>query len=347
MNGAVSMSMKKISSGYLGVILVMALAALATLLAHTEWVRSTGMSPVVLGIIVGMIFGNTLPAGVLERLRPGTAFAVKYILRAAIIFYGFRITFQNILEVGVPGLLVSVVMVTSTLLLGVFLGKKLFKMDPELALLTASGSAICGAAAVCATESVLRSESHKTIVAVSTVVLFGTISMFAYPALERMGILNMSSDIFGIYIGGSVHEVAQVVVAGNAVNEAAAASGIIVKMTRVMLLVPVLLSIGFFVAKRSKANGAVSGQKFPIPYFVLGFILVAGINSLNLFSAEVVDEINIADTFLLTMAMCALGMGTTFSKFKEAGTKPIYLASLLFIWLLVGGFAVTKLVTGI
>ena len=347
MSGAISMSIKKISSGYLGVALVMALAAIATLVAQTEWVRSTGMSPVVLGIIVGMIFGNTLPAGVLERLKPGTTFAVKYVLRAAIIFYGFRITFQNILEVGAPGLLVSVLMVTSTLLLGVFLGKKLFNMDPELALLTASGSAICGAAAVCATESVLRSESHKTIVAVSTVVLFGTISMFVYPALERLGVLNMSSVIFGIYIGGSIHEVAQVVVAGNAVNEAAAASGIIVKMTRVMLLVPVLLSIGFFVVKKNTAGGAPSGQKFPIPYFVLGFILVAGINSLNLFSVESVDKINVADTFLLTMAMCALGMGTTFSKFKEAGTKPIYLASLLFVWLLVGGFCITKLVTGI
>jgi uncharacterized integral membrane protein (TIGR00698 family) len=171
--------------------------------------------------------------------------------------------------------------------------------------------------------------------------------MFVYPALEHLGILNMSSDIFGIYIGGSIHEVAQVVVAGNAVNEAAANSGVIVKMTRVMLLVPVLLSLGFFVIRKSKVNGQASGQKFPIPYFVLGFILVAGINSLDLFSSEAVGHINNADTFLLTMAMCALGMGTTVSKFKEAGTKPIYLASLLFIWLLVGGFFVTKLVTGI
>lgn len=304
------------------------------------------MSPVVLGILVGMIFGNALPAPILERLKPGTAFAAKYILRAAIIFYGFRITFQNIIEVGAPGLLVSVLMVTTTLLLGIFLGKKLFKMDTDLAILTAAGSAICGAAAVVATESVLRSEQHKSIVAVSTVVLFGTISMFVYPALEHLGILNMSSNIFGIYIGGSIHEVAQVVVAGNAVNEAAAASGVIVKMTRVMLLVPVLLSLGFFVVQKNKQNGTASGQKFPIPYFVLGFILVAGINSLNLFSSDAVCHINTADTFLLTMAMCALGMGTTFSKFKEAGTKPIYLASLLFIWLLVGGFFVTKLVTG-
>ncbi len=346
MSGVASISMKKISSAYLGIAVIIVLALIATYISQLAVVRSTGMSPVVLGILIGMIFGNTLPTAVIERLKPGTAFAVKYILRTAIILYGFRITFQNILEVGAPGLLVSVLMVVSTLSLGVFLGTKLFKMDPDLALLTASGSAICGAAAVCATESVIKSEPHKTIIAISTVVLFGTISMFVYPALYHFGILNMSSDIFGIYIGGSIHEVAQVVVAGNAVNEAAANSGVIVKMTRVMLLVPVLLSIGVFAMRKRKIEGQSSGQKFPIPYFVLGFILVAGINSLNLFSSESVSHINTADTFLLTMAMCALGTGTTFSKFKEAGTKPIYLASLLFIWLLVGGLLITKLVTG-
>ena len=322
------------------------MAAIATLTAQNSFVKSTGMSPVVLGIIIGMIFGNTLPVSVLDRLKPGTAFVAKYILRAAIIFYGFRITFQNIMEVGAPGLLVSVLMVTSTLLLGIFLGVKVFKMDPDLAILTASGSAICGAAAVVATESVLKADQHKAIVAISTVILFGTISMFVYPALCHLGILNMNSDIFGIYIGGSIHEVAQVVVAGNAVSELAANSGVIVKMTRVMLLVPVLLSLGFFVVRKNRRNGNEAGQKLPIPYFVLGFILVAGINSLNLFPSDAVNKINTADTFLLTMAMCALGMGTTVSKFKEAGTTPIYLASLLFVWLLLGGFFITKLVTG-
>jgi len=323
------------------------LAAIATWISQIEVVKSAGMSPVVLGIVVGMIFGNTLPVGALERLKPGTTFSVKYILRTAIIFYGFRITFQNIIAVGAPGFLVSIIMVASTLLLGIFLGKKLFKMDADLAILTACGSAICGAAAVLATESVLKAEKHKSVVAVSTVVLFGTISMFVYPALMHLGLLNMTSEAFGIYIGGSVHEVAQVVVAGNAVNEVAANSGVIVKMTRVMLLVPVLLMLGFMVVKKNKSNGDTAASKFPIPYFVLGFIAVAGINSLNLFPKVSVEAINYADTFLLTTAMCALGMGTTFSKFKEAGTKPIYLASLLFVWLLVGGFLITKLVTGI
>ena len=344
MSDALLFPEKRISSIYIGIALSILIAVAATFIAQTSFVKSSGMSPVVLGIIAGIVLGNALPSVISDKLKSGTAFATKYILRTAIIFYGFRITFQNILEVGAPGLLVSVIMVISTLLLGIFLGKKLFGLDADIALLTAAGSAICGAAAVCATESVLKNEKHKSVVAISTVVLFGTISMFVYPALYHSGILNMNSDVFGIFAGGSIHEVAQVVVAGNGVSEAAANSAVIVKMTRVMLLVPVLVSLGFLIVRKNKSNG-VTKSKFPLPYFVLGFVLVAGINSLHLFSQPSVETINTADTFLLTIAMCALGLETHFSKFKEAGTKPIYLAGMLFVWLLVGGFIVTKLVT--
>ena len=335
---------KGISSVYFGIILAALIAVAATYIAQISFVKSAGMSPVVIGIILGIVLGNSIPSFLTDKLKSGTAFASKYILRTAIIFYGFRITFQNIIEVGTPGLLVSLIMVCSTLMLGIFLGKKLFGMDSDIALLTAAGSAICGAAAVCATESVLKNEKHKSVIAISTVVLFGTISMFVYPALFHSGILHMSSDVFGIFAGGSIHEVAQVVVAGNGVNEAAANSAVIVKMTRVMLLVPVLVSLGFLIVRKNKSKSETK-NKFPLPYFVLGFVLVAGINSLHLFSQPSVETINTADTFLLTIAMCALGLETHFSKFKEAGTKPIYLASLLFVWLLVGGFFTTKLIT--
>ncbi len=337
--------MSKILSAFWGLLVVIVLAALATYTAETAFIRSTGISPVVLGIVLGMILGNILPPTATHRLKPGAVFAVKYVLRTAIILYGFRITFQNIMDVGVEGLAVSIFMVISTFLLGVFLGKKLFRMDSDLAILTASGSAVCGAAAVLATESVLKADRHKSAIAVSTVVLFGTISMFVYPALFHTGFTGMNEDAFGIYIGGSIHEVAQVVVSGNAVSEAAANSGIIVKMTRVMMLVPLLLALGFFIVKKNKGIPGHSEKKLPIPYFVLGFILVAGINSLNLFPQSTVALITTADTFLLTMAMCALGMETNFSRFRTAGKEPIYLAGLLFIWLLVGGFLVTKLVT--
>jgi len=114
---------------------------------------------------------------------PGIQFSAKTLLRTAIVFYGFRITFQEISEVGIEGLVVSIVMVATTFIIGTYVGIKYFKMDRNLAFLTASESSVCGAAAVLATEPITKSESYKSAIAVSTVVLYGTLAMFIYPVL--------------------------------------------------------------------------------------------------------------------------------------------------------------------
>ncbi len=138
-------------------------------------------------------------------------------MRFAIVIYGFRITFQQIAEVGMEGFLVSIIMLSTTFIIGSWLGYKIFDMERDTAMLTASGASVCGAAAVLATEPVLKAEGHKTAIAVSMVVLFGTISMFLYPVLystliePATGFLHMTPSEFGIYVGGTIHEVAQVV----------------------------------------------------------------------------------------------------------------------------------------
>ncbi len=170
-----------------------------------------------MGIVLGMVYANTLRRDFPVTWNPGVTFAAKKILRLAIILYGFRITFQQIGDVGVVGLTVAVVMLTSTFLLGVLAGTKLFGLDRDTAMLTAAGSSICGAAAVLATEPVLKSEPQKSATAVSTVVLFGTISMFLYPMLYGLGVIHLAPAEYGVYVGGSVHEVAQVVAAGGAI----------------------------------------------------------------------------------------------------------------------------------
>ena len=132
-------------------------------------------------------------------------------------------------------------------------------MDNDLALLTATGSAICGAAAVLGAEPVVKSEPHKTAVAVSTVVIFGTLSMFIYPILYRAGVFDLTPEQMGLYTGSTLHEVAHVVGAGNAMGKEISDSAIIVKMIRVMLLAPVLLIMSFALARR--AVKAIKGDK--------------------------------------------------------------------------------------
>lgn len=333
-----------------GILFVSLFAVAATLISYIPIVKKLEFSPLIIGILISMVYGNTLRHKLPQKWVMGILFSGKFILRTAIIFYGFRITFTDIASIGAPGLIQSVIMVTTTFLLGSFIGIRVFKMDKDTAYLTASGAAVCGAAAVLATESVLKSEPHKSAIAVTTVILFGTISMFFYPVLQKSGVLPFDQAHYGIYIGGSVHEVAQVVAAGNAIGPEASDTGVIVKMTRVMLLGPMLIMLGLFLTKKSRekivAKEESRKKKMVIPWFVFGFILVAGFNSFQLIPEASVKVINTVDTFLLTMAMCALGMETNFTKFKAAGAKPIFLGAILFLWLLGGGFLFTRLIAG-
>jgi uncharacterized integral membrane protein (TIGR00698 family) len=333
-----------------GIIFVAIFAAAATMIADLEFISSLGISPLVVGIVMGIFYANTLHNHFPQEWERGIVFSGKKILRFAIVFYGFRITFQQIAEVGIEGFMVSLIMLGSTFLLGTWLGQKIFKMDRDTSMLTASGASVCGAAAVLATEPVLKSEEHKAAIAVSMVVLFGTIAMFLYPALYTSGILDMTGREFGIYVGGTVHEVAQVVAVGtmNGAETEMAKAAVIVKMTRVIMIAPMLIILGIYLSYAAKKTGSAGGGvKLVIPWFAVYFIGMAGFNSLHLVPENIVAVINEIDTFLLTMAMTALGMGTRFAKFKGLGMAPLYTGATMFAWLVIGGYFITKAVVAV
>jgi len=338
-----------------GILFVTIFAAAATYISELTFIKSLGLSPLVIGIVMGIFYANTLHNRTPLAWQSGIIFSAKKILRFAIVLYGFRITFQEIAEVGMDGFLVSLIMLSSTLILGSWLGFKVFGMDKDTSILTASGASVCGAAAVLATEPVLKAEEHKTAIAVSMVVLFGTVSMFLYPVLyttifeNASGFLHMTAREFGIYVGGTIHEVAQVVAVPASIPNASADmanTAVIVKMTRVIMIAPMLIFLGLYLSYTAKKKVGEHNEKMKlvIPWFAVYFVLVAGFNSLQLVPQNIVYIINEIDTFLLTMAMTALGMGTVFSKFKGLGLAPVYTAMSMFVWLIVGGFVVTKLV---
>lgn len=326
---------------YKALLLVFCFALLANLLSRLEFFEHLALSPLVIGIILGMLFANTLRHKLPMSWNGGILFCTKILLRLGIILYGFRITFSQIGAMGLQGVVASILVVVLTLTLGYIFGVKVLGLDKETSLLTAAGSAICGAAAVLAVEGVLKNEPHKSAVAVGTVVLFGTLAMFAYPLAYQLGWVPFDMGQEGLYIGASVHEVAQVVGAGSAIAPEVADSAIIVKMFRVMLLVPVLMVIAWMF--QTQAEG--EKRTVVIPWFAIWFIVVAGFNSLHLLSTNVIASITLVDTFLLTMAMSALGMETHFKKFKGVGGKAMLLALVLFGWLVVGGFFIVQACT--
>ncbi len=325
-----------------GILLIALFACAAFYIGEAHILKDISFSPMIIGIILGMLYANSLRNHLPETWVPGIQFCSKKVLRLGIILYGFRLTFQDIVNVGVAGIVVDVIIVVVTILGGIWIGR-LLKMDRDTALLTSVGSGICGAAAVLGAESTIRTQAYKTAVAVATVVIFGTISMFLYPIAYRSGWVDLTPQEMGIYSGATLHEVAHAVGAGNAMGTEISNVSIIVKMIRVMMLVPVLLILGVWAARRNAKDGATAEKgKVNIPWFAVGFLAVIGFNSLNLLPPIFVDAINYVDTFLLTMAMAALGAETSIDKFKKAGAKPFVLAFCLDVWLIVGGYILAK-----
>ena len=341
-----------------GILLIALFSFAAFYIADIPVVKKLSFSPLIVGIVLGMLYANSLRNRLPETWVPGIRFCTKQVLRWGIILYGFRLTLAQVAAVGGPAVAVDLVIVTVTILGGVLLGR-LLKLDRDTALMTSTGSAICGAAAVLGAEPVVKCEGYKTAIAVSTVVIFGTLSMFLYPILYRAGVLDGLGDTgVAIYTGSTLHEVAHVAGAGNAMDPTdslgIAGTATITKMIRVMMLAPVLVIMSFALAgRRRKEGAAAAGQeksRITIPWFAFGFIGVICLKSLlqHLCGVASVREIPLngaieyIDTFLLTMAMTALGTETSIDKFRQAGAKPFLLAGLLYVWLLVGGYYVTK-----
>ena len=319
-----------------GVLLVTAITLAAFGLAQWDGLRGFGASSLTMALVIGAVLGNMVPRFGHGAFRSGLVFAQRRFLRAGVALYGFNLSVQQIVQVGSTGILVDLAMVTSTLVVGWLLGRRLLGMDRETVLLASAGSAICGAAAVVATMPMLRSGDDsvvdKSAVAVTTVVLFGTLAMLLYPAIY--GWLGSGVFDFGIYVGSTVHEVAQVVAIGSSLGEEVAAGAVIVKMIRVMLLVPFLIVVGLFFGDRG-----ASGEKcsLPIPWFAVAFVVLAGVNSLHVLPAPLVDALRLLGGLLLTAAMASLGVDTSLARIGRAGIRPLLLGAGLFLHLVFTG----------
>lgn len=313
---------------------VIAIAAL--LMAQVPAVAHLGLSALPLAILLGVIYGHFNHQAPSVREQAFTNFCQQRLLRTGIILFGFSLSFQQIVQVGWQAVVLDIMVTTSILLLGTWLGIKLFKLPRDLAILISAGSAICGAAAVLASEPVLKAKQQHVTVAVATVVLFGTIAMFSYPLIYQFA--GMGEHNFGIYIGSTIHEVAQAVAAGDSVGAEALQAAVVVKLIRVMLLAPFILILSTLLFRNSAEGDACTTRKITIPWFVFGFIAAACVNSFVVLPEIVIHSLQMLSQLTLAMAMAALGSQTQWRVLRKAGVKPMLMASTLFMVLIVGGF---------
>jgi len=327
-----------------GLALCALLAFAGSRLASLELLSSHGMSALTVAILLGMLVGNLLPGKAMAVCGPGIGVAKQRLLRIGVILFGLRLTVQDIGHVGWTGVLIDTVMLTSTFAIACWVGIRWLGLDRKTAMLIGVGSSICGAAAVVAAEPVVKGRAEQVTVAVATVVVFGTLATFLYPALYAAAAhgwpFPTDSTGFGLYVGSTVHEVAQVIAAARSVSPEAAGTAVITKMVRVMMLAPFLLALSAFLSferDESAQHGHAGGRRITIPWFAFGFIAMVLFNSLHWAPPRLVATLIDVDTALLAMAMAALGLATQVRAVRQAGSRPLLLALVLFGWLVAGG----------
>jgi len=338
-----------------GLLLCLLLALAAIRLGKFPWLAAHGFSALTIAIILGMGIGNTVYTRFATAADVGVTFSKQRLLRAGIVLYGLRLTLQDIGHVGVTGVLIDALMLSSTFGLALLVGTRVFKLDRASAILIGAGSAICGAAAVMATEPVVKAHAAKVTVAISTVVVFGTLAIFVYPALYaanvHWGFVAQGSTAFGIYAGSTIHEVAQVVAAGHSISAETADTAVIAKMVRVMMLAPFLIALSSWLAREARAKTETSAAQarptLNVPWFAFIFIAVVLLHSAIALPGAWIVHANDADTLILAMAMAALGLTTHVSSIRQAGVKPLLLGAVLFVWLIAGGACINRAVTAL
>ena len=296
------------------------------------------LSSLVWALILGAVVATAtnLP----EATHRGVDFAAKPILKLGVVLLGFQISLSDAIALGPKVLLVVLVTLPVTFGAAMFLGRWL-GLSTKLSLLIGTGSAICGASAIAAMDSVADAEEEDVGFAVATVTLFGTIAVFAVPAIAE-GAIGLPAQVAGVWAGASVHEVGQVVAASSPLGAAALHTSTLVKLTRVALLVPSILVVGWLMRTRTSSPGG--GVSLPVPLFVLGFLAALGIRSAGVLPQGAIDGILSVDTALLTVALGGLGLNLSVRTMAKLGWKPLALGLAVSVVVAVVSLA---LVTGL
>lgn len=316
-----------------GLALTAGIAALAMLLRRLPGL--TLFSPMILATFLGMSVHNLV--GTPAWAKPGVTFSLKRILRLGIILLGLQLMAAQVVQVGLAGAAIVAATLVATFVFTKWFGR-LIGVERKLAELIAAGTSICGASAVIATNTVTQGSDEDVAYAVACVTVFGSLAMFLYPLAPAL--LGLDAHAFGLWSGASIHEIAQVVAAAFQDGTRAGEIATVAKLTRVMMLAPLVVTLGFAAARRAahSADGA-KREAPPMPWFVLGFVAMVALNSVFPIPAAPKSVVVQATSFLLAMALAAMGLETDFRKLKAEGLKPLALAAAA--WLFIAGFSLT------
>ncbi len=303
-----------------GLCVVLIIAACAMLLRGIPGLST--LSPLIIAVSMGILLGHicSLPA----TCQPGLAFAGRRLLRFAIVLLGFQLTASQIGAIGLEGIASVVIVVAVTFIATGLLGKVL-GVDATLTSLIAAGTSICGASAVAAMSTVNGANDEDVTYSIAVVTAFGTVLMFLLPIAGHS--LGLDGREFGVWVGASVHEVAQVTGTAFQFSNLAGETGVVIKLARVVLLAPLVMICVWWLRQRNSPVAHESASP-GFPFFVLGFILAAILNSIFPVTPDIRAGLMTVTSFMMSTALAALGLNVRIEKLKVKGVRPLALGAL-------------------
>lgn len=304
-----------------------------------------GLSPLVVGVVLGAIVANS---GLLTaRFQPGITYASKRLLRIGIVLLGLRLSFDEMRDLGIVGVIAVVVVVLATFF-GVQVLARAMGLSSGLGLLVATGYSICGASAVAAMAPLSDADEEETAYAIGLVTLCGSLSILLLPLLGHA--MGLTDETFGTWVGAGVHDVGQVTATASAYSEAALVPATLVKLTRVILLAPMVFGVGLAARRRLQAGrgagaadeGVPQADVTIVPLFVVGFLAAIALRATGWLSADALATAKDAEQIFLTAGMFGLGAGIDLGRLRRLGGRPLVLGMVS--WVLVAGAALVAAV---
>jgi len=319
-----------------GLLLASVIAAIAFGLNQIPALKL--VNPMILAVFIAIVVQSFI--SIPESCSVGIQFSLKKLLKAAIVLLGLQLSFSQLLDVGLGGLLAIMLTLGSTFFFCIWLGKHL-GLDPQLTRLIAAGTSICGASAIVATNSVIRGKDEHVAYSITVVTLFGFLSMLLFPVIGKF--LQLDPATFGFWSGTSIHETSQVIGAAFQGGQESGEVGTVAKLSRVMFLIPVIVILGLVPSDKSNQQTTEGKKRLPIPWFVLGFIALVAINSLFTIDPTLKDQIKVGNRFFLTIALAAMGLQMSLTKIKKTGLRPLCLGAASWIYVSTIGLLLAKI----
>ncbi len=300
------------------------------------------LSAVAVAIVIGLIVRNLV--GMPPACQAGNQFAIKKILKFAIILLGVRLSFLDIVKIGGSSLIITICCIITSLVLTHYL-TRLFGLPKRLGTLIGVGTCICGNSAIVATAPAINAEEEDVAFAVATITLFGILAILTFPVLGNL--LSMTNTAFGTWAGTAINDTSGVVTAGYIFSDESGNVATVIKLIRNLFIAPVIVIISYMYSRQDNdatSTGKVDYKK-TFPLFVFGFVLMAVLRTLDVFPDSVIFIINKTALYLIVLCIAAVGLGTHFSVMKKIGLKPFYVGLIVSLVMMITSYFLIKLLS--